>query len=276
MKLVWIVLLSVIGVATGCNDAIEATSSPNDATSNEQPIISPKPARTNDSLIALYEFNLGALNNTVYDTSGYGVAQNIFIRDMTAVTWLSRGLRIDSPVEIVTGDGATNSIIRPTQIETAVKATDNLTWEAWIKPANITQTGQATIFSYSYYTSTKNIMVGQDGGEYTVHFTTDSAGIDMTTQSNAATVSLTHLAVTWSSVSNELRLYVNGSLVITTPCSGSANGSWQDLPIRVGHEIDDFSPAKVKTWLGEIYLIAMYDRVLTDAEILNNYYAGTP
>jgi len=271
MKLHWIALFLFCFIS-GCSDAIEEINSPDNTTNNAQ---ASKPARVAGGLILLYEFNQGAQNNTVYDSSGYGTAQNMFVRDINSVTWLDHGLRIDNPDEIVTGNSANNAISRPTQIETAIKSSETFTWEAWVQPVDLTQTGQATIFSYSYYTSTKNVMVGQNAGEYTVHMSTDLFGCDMTTRTSAVTTSLTHLAVTWSSSLAELRLYVNGNLSATLPCSGSA-GVWQDLPIRVGHEIDDFSPAKVKTWLGEIYLIAMYDRVLTDEEILNNYYAGRP
>ena len=273
MKLVWIVLLFVFGIITGCNDAIEATSSPNNATSSEQPIVSPKPARATDGLIVLYSFNKGLNDNVVNDTSGYLTPQDLFIRDTSLVTWMDGGLQINSPVEIVTGDAVNGTVTLPRQIKLAVRANDAVSWEAWIKTANLSQTGPAAIFSYSDYSSFKNILVGQDGGEYTVHFTTTLGGTDLATQTNAVTTSLTHLVVTWSSVA-DLRLYINGNLAASVPCSGFANGSWQDLPIRVGHEIDPNSPTIINNWLGEIYLIAMYDRVLTDEEILNNYWVG--
>jgi hypothetical protein len=124
-------------------------------------------------------------------------------------------------------------------------------------------------------------MLAQDGDSYSVDFRTTDTNVDnakgqpsLLGPAGNATTAVTHLAVTWSSASAQLNLYINGVWISSIDRTGTVNQGWEGgLPLRLGYELNtDGSP--VSAWQGEVYLVAMYNRLLSDDEIYQNYKAG--
>ena len=82
--------------------------------------------------------------------------------------WLSGGgLAVRSPVLIASQGPAA-------KIADAVRKSGAITIEAWIKPANTTQSGPARIVTVSRDPSSRNFTLGQKAGAYEVRFRTTS------------------------------------------------------------------------------------------------------
>ena len=115
--------------------------------------------------LALYDFREGA-GQVVRDTSDAEGPLDLQIKDVSAVQWLGGGgLRITGSTLLASSEPATKLI-------EAVKRSQAFTVEAWIKPANVTQTGPARIVTLSEDPSNRNFTLGQKAGAYEVRFRT--------------------------------------------------------------------------------------------------------
>jgi hypothetical protein len=122
---------------------------------------------TSGSQIALYNFQEGR-GDAIKDISDAGKPLNLRIRNTSAVKWLSSGgLRVKAPALISSVDSASKVIC-------AVRKSHEITIEAWIKPANVTQTGPARIVTVSSDPGQRNFTLGQKGGAYEMRFRTTS------------------------------------------------------------------------------------------------------
>jgi hypothetical protein len=120
-----------------------------------------------DSPIALYNFQQGR-GDTIRDVSNSGKPLNLKISDMSAAKWLSSGgLSIKAPTLI-------SSDVPASEVVGAVRKSHEMTIEAWIKPATVTQTGPARIITISGDPSQRNFTLGQKGGAYEMRFRTTS------------------------------------------------------------------------------------------------------
>jgi hypothetical protein len=124
-------------------------------------------SRTLGRPIVLYDFRSGQ-GDTIIDVSDAGKPLNLKVSNTEAVAWLSSGgLVIKSPVLI----GSTEPAAK---ITSAVRTSREITLEAWIKPANTTQTGPARIVTISKNPSQRNCTLGQKGDAYEMRFRTSS------------------------------------------------------------------------------------------------------
>ncbi len=101
----------------------------------------------------LYTFEEGT-GTTVTDVSGVGTPLNLTIETPAAATWVAGGLSVNGNA-LIASVGAASKVI------TAVKASNALTIEAWIIPANTTQSGPARIVSLSETLYVRNFTLGQ-------------------------------------------------------------------------------------------------------------------
>ena len=118
-----------------------------------------------DNPIVLYNFTEGG-GNLIKDNSGRGVPLNLKIDKTQGVRWIKGGgLEINKPVLIA-------SLSPTSKIKDAVARTRQMTIEAWIKPANLTQAGPARILTVSKDTGQRNFTLGQMASGYEVRFRT--------------------------------------------------------------------------------------------------------
>lgn len=123
-------------------------------------------AKPHDAIV-LYDFQ-EASGQTVRDRSKKSRPLNLRIENRSAVKWLETGgLAIQSPVLISSQEPAS-------KITNAVRKSGAVTIEAWIKPANTTQSGPARIVTVSRDPGSRNFTLGQKARAYEVRFRTTS------------------------------------------------------------------------------------------------------
>lgn len=230
------------------------------------------PSRVTSGLVVLYEFNEGS-GSTVGDTSGVGTPLNLTIDSVPNVTWLSGALRINSGT-IVKSSGA------GTKVFDALTATDKITIEAWVKPANNTQTGPARIVTLSKDTSKRNFTLGQDADEYITRLRTDDGSTSSNgtpsqdTGTGTLTTSLTHVVFTYDSSTTARKTYIDGSVAVSdTGGTGGIAGDFDNWDsswkFALANELNNNWD-----WLGEFHLVAIFDRALSASEVSQNFNAG--
>ena len=221
------------------------------------------PPRVTADLQVLYELEEGS-GTTVADTSGVGTPLNLTIGSLSAVTWIPGGLSIDAPTLI-------QSAATATKVVSAVKSTHSITLEAWVEPANTTQMGPAPVVTVSQTSTIRNFTLGQNGNRWEARVRTSNTnpnGYGHNTPVGSATPNLTHVVYT-RDASTTVKLYINGTQVL----SGYVTGTFATWPttqkLGLAAELNGANP-----WLGEIYLVAVYNRALSAAEVQQNWEAG--
>ena len=226
--------------------------------------------RVTENLIALYRFNEGA-GNTIFDVSGDDTPLDLRISDSSAVRWLSQGLQISKPVLIASGGPAS-------KINDGCREANMMTVEAWIKPKYSSQAGPARIVSLSKNAHSRNMTLGQGlwGTQPSDLFdlrlrTTERSANGMPSVSSppgTAGKERTHLVITHQK-SGQTRIFINKVIVAETMIPGDFSTWNPRFPLLLASETTgDHS------WLGNIYLVAIYKKGLTMNEVKQNYGAG--
>lgn len=226
-------------------------------------------ARITDGLIALWTFDENG-GSIVGDTSGVEPPISPTIVDVANISWAPGTLTVDLPADINTS-GSQNRIVP------ACKVSDEVTLEAWVTPANTTQTGTTTdqparIITFTVTNIGQHLIgIGQLGGVWAAQVRTDAAGLDShggnpILTNGVVETKLTHLVVV--STGSQRRLYVDGMVAVDD--FGGLLDTW-DPTFFVAIAGD---PNRRNTWLGTIDLVAVYDRALSEAEVMTNHLAG--
>ena len=215
--------------------------------------------------IAFYQFKTGE-GAIAYDTSGVEPAANLSLQgDISWVTgW---GLQINS-------GRAQASTQNSRKLAQLISATGEMTIEAWLVPANVTQEGPAAIISYAGSSTERNFTLGQSQYNYDFLLRSDSsdfAGMPALSTADADEVlqaTLQHVVITQDPV-NGRRIYVNG---VDTGIRDTAAAirNWDDtFALIIGNEANGN-----RQWQGTMRLLAVHNKVLTPAQILQNYDVG--
>ena len=134
-----------------------------------------------------------------------------------------------------------------------VYGTNPRTLMAWINPYNVT--GTKIAFGYGTTSNNNSFSIGLFGNSYYVDawFSSFSAG-------TCPVLSWSHIATTYDGTN--LILYANGVSI------GSTTRSWSTTKgvAYIGDNINDAGK-----WIGEIGPVALFNRVLSSTEILQNY-----
>jgi hypothetical protein len=215
-------------------------------------------------LVALYEL-METEGDIIHDGTG---SLDLTIRDPENFEWLNPGIKV---------------------FASTVAKTDNakmaympyVTIEAWVKPANNTQSGPARIVTFSKDSAERNFTLGQIADKYDVRFRTSENSLNGTNPSTPTPPgdiktppTLQHVVYTRDVATGMAKIYVDRYLCneVSVPGDGS---NW-DVSFGLGLFNEINYPIDDRTWLGEIRLVAIYDRVLSQGEINQNYYAGPP
>lgn len=223
--------------------------------------------RITTGLLALYTFAEGS-GATVNDVSGVTPTMNLTITDTNNVTWLAGGgLRIDTPT-LIHSNGAATKIIN------AAKTNNAFTVEAWVQPANTTQTGPARIVTLSGSHVLRNFTLGQQNDTFAGRLRTTGSGTDnglptLYTTAGSADMALRHVVMTWDAAGNRT-LYVDGVAQATDNLGGNLS-NWDDTyEFALANELGGYDRA----WLGTYRLAAVYDHALSSADVTQNFNAG--
>ncbi|HEX30675.1 TPA: hypothetical protein ENG04_11400 [Candidatus Poribacteria bacterium] len=221
--------------------------------------------RVRSGLIALYAFTEGK-GTVVHDISGVNPPLNLRIKDPKAIRWIKG----DNGVEFVKSsmiisEGGAEKLLRK------LRSTGKLSIEVWVQPANLRQTGPSRIVSMSKDPLNRDFTLGQIKSDiaYRLRTTkTNPNGIpELDTTSRVLDGGVVHLVATYDG--RVKHLYVNG---VRHPESQRMSGDfrkWNSFPLIIGNEATGD-----RTWLGKVFLVAIYDRPLRPDEVMRNYRAG--
>ncbi len=228
------------------------------------------PSRVTSGLIVRYDFDEGN-GTTVNDVSGTGTPMNLSIANLAAVSWISGGLRVNSPTLIASAGAAS-------KVHNAVTVSNEITVEAWISPGNTTQSGPARIVSISGDAGNRNITLGQGlwGTQPTALYnarlrttSTNSNGQpELSTPDGSLTTALTHVVYT-RNASGTAKFFINGVERASFNVAGTFSNWNSTYRLGLANELGAERP-----WLGTFHLVAMYSRALSAAEVGQNHAAG--
>ena len=221
--------------------------------------------RVVDGLTVFYDFSEGA-GNVIMDKSGIGPSIDLTI-ESGVVNWLQGR----NGIEIASSSVIKN--VNPTKLYNKLTATNRLTIEAWIEPANLTQGGPARIVTLSNGKSTNavNVHLGQQDTQ--IIYRTRISGSDYHELSVPGgfinTTSPRHVVITFDGLAKSV--YFDGQLQSRTEIGVGGFSTWDtSFPLILGNENN-----VNRAWLGKMYMIAIYDKALVAEDVMQNYMAGS-
>lgn len=247
----------------------EPTLSP---TATDLPVEPPAPSgeRITNGLQALYTFEEGA-GTTVRDVSGVGTPLDLAIGDTANVSWVTGALAVTGET-LIASSGPASKLIDSS------RASNEITIEAWIKPANLSQDGPARIVTLSENPYRRNFTLGQGvygvqpADFYDVRLRTTDRTVNgfpsLTGPRGSLDTTLTHVVYT-RDATGTARIYVNGVEVATGNVAGDLSNWDNAYRLALANELTGGRP-----WLGEFHLVAVYSRALAGSEVGQNWQAG--
>lgn len=225
--------------------------------------------RTEDGLIALYDFDDGA-GLSVADSSPTGLSLEI----------IGGGFSWGTGSLTVTGDTLLRSAGTATELVQACQATQEVTLEAWLVPADLDSARQ-TIAILGLGDACQGVALIEERDRVAAavasELTDEDGAPRVDTPVAALAGRLVHVVVT-RSADGWRRLYVDGRLVGENRVAGNLS-SWNlGYRLALGGPITDLSETCEKGeadfWRGELHRVAVYDRALSAIEVAGNYQAG--
>lgn len=224
--------------------------------------------RVDTGAIAKWDFSEGE-GILAGDSSGVEPRMNLTL--FGNVEWVG-----GNGIQIGSGGRAQATTASSKKLADQIRTTGEFSVELWVAPANVTQEGPARIMTYSSGASERNFTVGQTLYSYDfmnrTSVTNGNGEPALTTndEDEDLQATLQHVVMTYSPV-NGRRIYVNGEFTDDADPSeaGNLNG-WDDgFAFMMGSE-----SSGAFQWQGIIRFAAIYNRVLQQEEILQNFDAG--
>jgi len=189
---------------------------------------------------------------------------NLNINNLSGVKWIPHGLETTSSPQIISQEPAID-------LYNEALKTNELTLEAWIQPYDNELTSHARILTISKSTSERNFMLAQNGNKFEIRLrtsTTNNNGMpSLFSKNNTVKDSLLHIVYTRKSngLSN---IYINGKLDTTFNVAGDFTNWDSTYSLMLGDEATNN-----RLWKGKFYYIGLYNRALSNTEIVLNYNA---
>lgn len=218
--------------------------------------------------VVLYEFDEGS--GSIVGDSGAGSALDLQIDDLSAVSWMSSGgLQVDDALILSPGPA--------TKVFDAVALSGEISVEAWVLPADVTQGGPARIVSSAAGPTARNFMLGQGAwgsrpdDVFASRLRTSSSVSGTPTlfsPEGSASVGLTHVVVTRSAGGQQTQ-YVDGVAVSSSVVTGDLSNWDLSYPLSIANIASGDRP-----WQGLLCLVGIYDAALSAVDIATNFDAG--
>ncbi|MFK7937142.1 MAG: LamG-like jellyroll fold domain-containing protein, partial [Saprospiraceae bacterium] len=223
--------------------------------------------RITDNLVNLYDFSENS-GSVIRDRSANDTPIDLTIELPANTTWNDGQLSVDTETRAAS-NGNESSLF------SSFAGRNEITVEAWVRPSNTTQGGPSRIYSFSEDLSSRNFQLVQDGTNYGFRLrTTDDDNAEVyTTGNQVSTAAWQHVVYTYDGSS--ARMYLNGNSVNisgdTNPTGDFSNWS-SNYKVSLFNENN--SPSGQREWLGEMDMVATYNRALSASEITQNFNAG--
>lgn len=227
------------------------------------PVVDGEAVRVTDNLVAFYPF-VERSGNVVRDLSSSAVPMDLIITG--AVTWYGAGNGV------VMNGGRVGTTGPATELINTLRASNSSSFEVWVEPGDLTQSGPSRMVSVGNGWAAQNFMLGQAGDDVEARLlhTGKQTMIDpkVRTDNGVLDASLVHLVHTYDGAVE--RLYINGVQHDQTAAMSGGYGNWDMSHVfSIGNEASSDRP-----YNGVIRLVAVYDRPLGLADIQQNYAAG--
>jgi hypothetical protein len=217
--------------------------------------------------IAKYEFQTGS-GYTAYDTSGIDPAADLTISGN--VLWAGGwGINVGA------GGKAQASTSSSAKLFNMIQATGEFSIEAWVAPA-LVAVDNSYMVTYSGGDTTRNFTLGQTNQDYDFilrNSNSDLNGMPQLKTPDAALLlqaSLQHVVLTYDPI-NGRQIYVNGvNANVPDPQKGGTISNWDNtFALVLGNEVSGD-----RSWQGLIKFVAIHNRAMSAAQVLQNFNAG--
>lgn len=205
----------------------------------------------------------------IHDRSLITPSLDLTIADPTKVEWLNPGLRVKGATVAIAGNARTKLIFPK-----------GITIETWLKPANNTQGGPARVVTFSIDYGNRNFTFGQAAEHWNQRFrTSDNPGngtnpsLSTPAASIQSTPVLQHVVYTRSEA-GAATFYIDGLKVQAADISGNLSNWDPSYGFGMFNEIS--FPTDTRTWLGDIFKVAIYGTVLSAGQIAEKFIIGLP
>jgi len=217
--------------------------------------------------IAKYEFQTGS-GYTAYDTSGIDPAADLTISGN--VLWAGGwGINVGA------GGKAQASTSSSAKLYNMIQATGEFSVEAWVAPA-LVAVDNSYMVTYSGGDTTRNFTLGQTNQDYDFILrssNSDLNGMPQLKTPDAALLlqaSLQHVVLTYDPI-NGRKIFVNGvNANVPDPQKGGTISNWDNtFALVLGNEVSGD-----RSWQGLIKFVAIHNRAMSAAQVLQNFNAG--
>jgi VanZ family protein len=155
----------------------------------------------------------------------------------------------------------------------ALLSGDGLTVEVWAATKNNQEEGPARIITYSKNPRLRNFTLAQARADLVMRLRTSDSDVNgtdsvLTVKDLFRPNEPQHIAVTYDF--SQQKVYVDGAVWLRATLPWGRFSSWDpSYSLVLGNEATGNRP-----WLGKLFLLAIYNRSLSDHEIRKNYGAG--
>jgi hypothetical protein len=221
-------------------------------------------------LQTMYRFDEGN-GTTVHDSAAAGTPLDLQIRDPAATMWSPSGLVISATTLL-------SSTVPATQLTQAISGTNEVSLEAWVRPADVHQQSLARILTLSNDAVVRNIELLQQRREertearYTTRLrtteTTRSGEPALQSPDDSVAPVLQYVVYTRDAI-GVARMYINGVKVAEETIEGDFTTWDTSYRLVLANVLTGDRP-----WLGEYQHVAIYNRALSPAEIDRSFRTG--
>jgi hypothetical protein len=229
--------------------------------------------RVTDGLIVLYTFDEGS-GTTVTDVSGVGAPLNLTIDTPSAVAWHPGFIEVTNTVRI-------RSVAPAQKVFDKCTASNAITVEAWVKPVTLVDwtDGAADlpsrIVTMSIDGSNRNFTLAQNLDQWVFRLRREGDGSsylngipELDTANGTVDTVLSHVVATRGPTG--LTTFYRDAVSLGTEDQTGDFGGWDpSYELALANEV--LSP---RDWIGELHLVAIYDRALSPSEVQQNFAVG--
>ena len=239
--------------------------------------------RNETNQLVAYNFNFGS-GTQVYDINETFEQLDLRIQDdtLTQVQWITpsglsfSGIENGTSEPWINRNGERTDPIPDVNTKMTTMETNNIaSFEFWLKPLNEIQgsdTTAAQIFSYARSIDYRTISIGQSGNKYVIRIKNiDSSGdVFISSTDLVKSNESQHLVFNFNAPESKVDLYINDVLSHTYDLGDITTLSFPSHYVfALGGD-----PWGTYYWAGEMYLMRIYNQLMTIQQIHENYIAG--